>query len=203
MTKIIFVRHGETEWNDTGKYQGHTDIPLSQTGLEQAVKVSLRLANERIAAVYSSDLLRARQTAELIAVRHNLSVRTRAEFREINFGVWEGKTFKEINHLYPDLLKTWLEEPEKLIIPEGETFQQLTGRTFNGLSEIQANHEGETIVVVAHGGTIGAVMCSVLEIKLNNLWKIKQGNTGISIIEFHDNKGILTLFNDTLHLNIS
>jgi len=92
VTKIILVRHGQTLWNNIGKYQGHTDVPLSKTGIEQASKVAKRLKNDKITAIYSSDLKRAKQTAEIIALEHNLPVITNTRFREINFGVWEGKT---------------------------------------------------------------------------------------------------------------
>jgi len=203
MTRIIFVRHGETLWNDMGKYQGHTDIPLSMVGFEQAYKVAKRLKSEEITTIYSSDLKRAKQTAEIIALEHNLSVITKPEFREINFGVWEGKTFSEVKKQYPELLNIWLSEPENLYIPQGETFSQMLKRAWTGLIDVLNNHKSETITIVAHGGTIGAIICNILEIKLNNLWRIKQGNTGISIVEFYDNKGILTLFNDTYHLQIS
>lgn len=204
MTKIIFVRHGQTLWNDLGKYQGHTDIPLSKLGIEQAYKVAKRLKNEQVNIIYASDLKRAKHTAEIIAIEHNnIPVITMSQFREINFGVWEGKTYQEISKLYPDLLQIWLTEPEKLIIPQGETFQEMLTRAWSGLNYILANHKDETVILVAHGVTIGAIICTILGIKLNNLWRIKQGNTGISIVEFYNNKGILTLFNDTYHLHIS
>ncbi|KJS80178.1 MAG: phosphoglycerate mutase [Peptococcaceae bacterium BICA1-8] len=203
MIRIIFVRHGQTAWNDLGLYQGHTDVPLNKAGIEQASKAAQRLKSEKLSAIYSSDLLRAKQTAEIIAVEHNLTVNTMTEFREINFGVWEGKTYKEINETYPQLLKTWLSEPENLKIPEGETFSEMLKRVWEGLKTVLAKHQDETVILVAHGGTIGALICNILEIKLNNLWRIKQGNTGITIIEFYEEKGILTLFNDTYHLQIS
>jgi len=203
LVKIIFVRHGQTTWNDLGIYQGHTDIPLNQTGLEQAVKAGRRLKNENVKAVYASDLLRAKQTAEIIAKEHNLSVVTMPEFREINFGIWEGKSYKDINELYPEMLKIWLTEPEKLRIPEGETFPEMLTRAWRGLTKLLAIHKDETVVIVSHGGTISALLCHILDMSLNNLWRVKQGNTGITIIEFHENRGILTLFNDTYHLQIS
>ncbi|MFZ5943602.1 MAG: alpha-ribazole phosphatase [Bacillota bacterium] len=202
MKKVIFVRHGQTLWNDAGKYQGHTDIPLSPTGIQQASRAAKRLREFQIDAIYSSDLLRAKQTAEIIALEHTLPVIAMPQFREINFGIWEGKTFNEIQKLYPELLETWLNEPEKLVIPNGESFQQLLDRAWNGLSQL-LNSENNSIIVVAHGGTIGTLICNILGMNLNCLWKIKQGNTGISIVEFYNNKGILTLFNDTYHLQIS
>ncbi|NLT95413.1 MAG: alpha-ribazole phosphatase [Clostridia bacterium] len=203
MTKVIFVRHGQTSWNDLGMYQGHTDIPLNEIGFEQAIKVGKRLKNEKVSAIYSSDLLRAKQTAEIIAREHNLPVTVMPELREINFGIWEGKTYKEIKELYPEMLNIWLSKPQDLKIPEGETFPEMLARAWQGLKKILSKHKDETIIVVAHGGTIAVLLCNILEISLNNLWKIKQGNTGITIVEFAEDKGVLTLFNDTYHLHIS
>jgi alpha-ribazole phosphatase len=174
-------------------YQGHTDIPLNQIGLEQAAKAGQRLKNEKVAAIYSSDLLRAKQTAEIIARGHNLPVIIMPEFREINFGIWEGKTFKDIEELYPEMLK----------IPEGETFPEMLKRAWKGLKILLARHKDETVIIVAHGGTIAALLCNILDMSLDNLWKVRQGNTGITVVEFEEDKGRLTLFNDTYHLQIS
>lgn len=203
MTKIIFVRHGQTSWNDLGMYQGHTDIPLNQIGLEQAAKAGQRLKNEKVAAIYSSDLLRAKQTAEIIARGHNLPVIIMPEFREINFGIWEGKTFKDIEELYPEMLKIWKTKPQDLKIPEGETFPEMLKRAWKGLKILLARHKDETVIIVAHGGTIAALLCNILDMSLDNLWKVRQGNTGITVVEFEEDKGRLTLFNDTYHLQIS
>lgn len=204
MTRVILVRHGQTLWNALGKYQGHTDVPLNEVGIEQARKVAKRLAGENISAVYASDLSRAKDTAKIIAQKHGLEVETDKKLREMNFGLWEGKTYNQIQEEYPQLVKVWISDPQLLQIPQGETFSQVQLRAIRALKEIIRRHNiNETIVVVAHGLTIISIICAVLEIDLKNMWKIKQGNTGISIIEFYDNNGILTLFNDTHHLSVS
>lgn len=203
LTKIIFVRHGQTSWNDSGMYQGHTDIPLNEIGFEQAAKAGQRLRDEKVTAIYSSDLLRAKQTAQVIAREHKLPVTVMPEFREINFGIWEGKTYKEIKELYPEMLNIWLSKPQELKIPKGETFQEMLTRSWQGLKELLTKHKDETIIIVAHGGTIAVLVCHILGMDLNNLWKVKQGNTGITIVEFVEDRGFLTLFNDTYHLQIS
>lgn len=204
MTRVILVRHGQTLWNALGKYQGHTDVPLNEVGIEQARKVAKRLAGENISAVYASDLSRAKDTAKIIAQKHGLEVETDKKLREMNFGLWEGKTYTQIQEEYPQLVKVWISDPQLLQIPQGETFSQVQLRAIRALKEIIRRHNiNETIVVVAHGLTIISIICAVLEIDLKNMWKIKQGNTGISIIEFYDNNGILTLFNDTHHLSVS
>lgn len=202
MTRIIFVRHGQTIWNNLGKYQGHTDIPLSTVGIIQAQKTAQRLAKENIVAIYSSDLMRARQTAEIIGSKHNLAINYSKGLREINFGHWEGKTYQEIEKEDPQLLQQWIEDPEKLKIPDGETFSELRDRAFRVINDILAKHDQETVLVVAHGGTISTILCKVLGMDLKNMWQIKQSNSAISIIEFYDKKGIVTSFNDTYHLDV-
>lgn len=200
MTKMIFVRHGETEWNQIGKYQGQTDIPLNSIGLMQAEKTAERLANESIQAIYSSDLARALQTAQIIADKHNLSVNPSKGLREFNFGIWEGKTYQEINRENPELLKLWMEEPENLRIPEAETFPELNKRGMLVINELLLKHSEETILVVTHGGLLSTIFCSILGIELNNIRKFKQQNSAISIIDFFEQKSVLTLFNDACHL---
>ena len=96
MTRITFIRHGQTLWNQLRKYQGHSDIPLNSTGIQQARRVAERLSKETLHAVYSSDLSRAVQTAQAIAQKHELSVQTLGGFREMDFGLWEGLTYEEI-----------------------------------------------------------------------------------------------------------
>lgn len=202
MTRLIFVRHGQTIWNDLGKYQGHTDIPLNTVGISQAQKTAQRLAREDIHAIYSSDLMRAQQTAEIIGARHNLAINYFPDLREINFGQWEGKIYQEIVKEYPQLLKQWIEDPEKLKIPEGETFGELRERAFKAINSILENHDQETVLIVTHGGTIVTILCKVLGMDLKNMWQIKQSNSAISIIEFYDKRGIVTSFNDTYHLDV-
>ena len=204
MTRLIFIRHGQTMWNDLGRYQGHTDIPLNKTGIEQAQKVAKRLGKEKVSAIYASDLLRAKQTAEIIGLEFNLPVTLSENLREINFGVWEGKTYKEIELQYPELLNIWLSDPTKLQIPNGETFSQLQTRAWASISDIINMNKNKTVVVVSHGGTISTIICQILNINLKNLWQIKLNNSAVSIVDFYDqNKGVITLLNDTYHLQIS
>jgi len=125
---LILIRHGLTIWNHEFRYQGHTDIELSEEGVKQAQALQKRLAGEKLDAIYSSDLSRAVQTASIIAKPHRLELITDSRLREVNFGVWEGLNFKEIESRYPDLLKTWLEAPHNLEIPQGETFMAMHDR---------------------------------------------------------------------------
>ena len=200
MTKIILIRHGQTVWNVEMKYQGQTDINLTEKGIMQAQLVADRLATEPIAAVYSSDLNRAFFTAGAIAAKHKLQVIAVPELREINFGDWEGLTYTNINSGWPEAMKNLFTWPENVLIPGGESFPQLRERASKALDRIVHNHHNETVVVVSHGGTIRTLLCTALNIHLNFVWNIKQDNTAVNILEYHDNRVLVSLVNDTCHL---
>ncbi|MCM0757079.1 MULTISPECIES: alpha-ribazole phosphatase [Sporomusa] len=199
MTKLIIVRHGQTLWNLERKYQGHSDIALTDTGLKQAQAVAERLAEEAIAAVYASDLSRAYKTAGYIAAKHNLTVHTVPQLREIKFGDWEGLTYEEISVRWPGLLGKLWTTPDELQIPGGETFHQLKARAYTAIEKIVADHPDQTVAVVAHGGTIGTILCAVLDIHLNHVWSIRQDNTAVNIIEYYDGRPTITLLNCVSH----
>lgn len=201
MTRLLLVRHGETIWNYTSRYQGHTDIELSETGREQARLLAKRLNEEKVKAVYSSDLKRAFETACIIASPHNLPVKVTKELREINFGAWEGLTYQEIMEQYKDLASEWYRYPGKVRIPGGENFQDLKERAYNTILELAHQNDPGTIMVVAHGGTIRAIICGLLDIDLNHAFQIRQDNTALNIIEYnHGGYIVLSLLNGVSHL---
>ncbi len=148
-TTLLLVRHGETDWNRDGRVQGHSDVPLNETGRDQARSLAVALATERVDAVYSSDLRRALDTAAEVANGFGLDVRARHELREKHFGTWEGLTREEIVTRFPGGLSgPW---------GDGESRDAMTARVFAALREIAASHDGETVVVVSHGGPLRAV----------------------------------------------
>lgn len=202
MTKMILVRHGQTVWNLEMKYQGHTDIALTAKGLKQARLVAKRLRNEKVAAVYASDLSRAYITAENIAALFSLPVIAMPELREISFGEWEGLTYTNINQGWPEVMAELFASPDHVQIPGGETFRELKARAAKAVKKIVLRHPDETVVVVSHGGTIRTLLCDALDINLNYVWNIKQDNTAVNIIEYHDNRTLVTLVNDTCHLEV-
>ncbi|MBC8014667.1 MAG: alpha-ribazole phosphatase [Sporomusaceae bacterium] len=202
MTKVILVRHGQTLWNLEMKYQGHCDVALTEKGVEQAMLVAQRLADENISAVYASDLCRALKTAECIAEPHNLLVTSIPGLREINFGEWEGLTFEGINSQWSDTMSALFTHPDDAQIPGGETFREVKERATLALEKLVAEHPNQTIVVVSHGGTIRTLLCSVLNIHLNHLWNIKQDNTAVNMLEYYDEQVLVSLVNDVHHLAI-
>ncbi|MDD2360831.1 MAG: alpha-ribazole phosphatase [Syntrophaceticus schinkii] len=201
MTRLLLVRHGETIWNHTSRYQGHTDIELSETGREQARSLAKRLKTEKVKAVYSSDLKRAFETASILASPHNLPVKATKELREINFGDWEGLTYQEIMEEYRELASEWYQHPGKIRIPGGETFTDVKERAYNTILELARQNDPGTIIVVAHGGTIRAIICGLLDIDLNHAFQIRQDNTALNIIEYnHGGYIVLSLLNGVSHL---
>ncbi|AJQ28652.1 alpha-ribazole phosphatase [Pelosinus fermentans] len=200
MTRVIFVRHGQTSWNQEGKYQGHSDISLNERGIRQGNLVAKRLANEKISAIYSSDLLRAQQTAEAIADYHGLPVITKPEFREINFGIWEGLTYQEIMADWSEILTAMYSKPGEIGPPQGESFQVVKQRVTRSLQECIAKHQEQTIVLVSHGGTMRVLLCAALGIGLDKIWSMRQDSSAINIIEYIDNRAVVSLVNDTWHV---
>jgi alpha-ribazole phosphatase len=198
---VLLVRHGQTVWNHSSRYQGHSDIELSDTGRAQAGQLSRRLATESIQAAYSSDLQRALETARIIAEPHGLTVQALPELREINFGAWEGLTFQEIRERFREIADSWHASPGSVRIPGGETFQELMARSYGAVAGLSKRHDPGTIVIVAHGGTIKSIICALLGMDMNNLFRIQQDNTALNIISFYDGYGILSLLNDTHHLD--
>ena len=171
--RIWFVRHGETEWNRTKRYQGHSDIPLNENGRRQAQDTAALLAKETLSAIYASDLKRAVETAEAIAQTHELRVQQKPELRELHFGLWEGLRYEQIMEKWADELSLMYEHPEKGCAPEGEGFSELAKRAWPALQAIrEAHQEEEAIAVVAHGGTIRVLLCLLRGKPLQQLWDV-------------------------------
>ena len=200
MTKFIFVRHGETEWNKAGRFQGQSDVSLSEKGFKQAEILAAHFPVDKVDAIYSSDLIRARNTAEAIARTFKIEVQTKKELRELHFGDWEGLTYDEIVGGWPDALANFLRHPDILEVPNGETFSQVQDRAMAAIMEIAKHHEGETVVVTAHGGILRTVLTTVMHIPLRYLWSIRQFNTAVSIACYDEAGWIIELVNSTAHL---
>lgn len=153
-TRILLARHGETDWNRIGRWQGHADPPLNDTGRRQAAELAEQLVGDGVAAVYASDLQRASETARVVGDRLGLAVVEDAALREIDVGSWSGHTRAEVQELYPEGFARWLDGE---IGHDGETREELTDRVVGAVERIADAHPGETVVVVTHGGAIRAL----------------------------------------------
>lgn len=185
-TDILLVRHGETAWNRELRFQGHVDIPLNDAGHEQARRVGLRLAGEHVDHAFSSDLMRAQQTAAPAAQLLGLKVVTQAGLREQQFGVVEGLRGEEIRELHPRAWEEWLEFREDHAMPEGESARQFHARVIGALGAIAAAHAGATLLVVTHGGVLDMVWRTARGLGLNGPRQSDIPNAGINRIRLAD-----------------
>ncbi|MBO6178378.1 MAG: alpha-ribazole phosphatase [Selenomonadaceae bacterium] len=199
MTKVVLIRHGETEWNLLGKYQGQTDIALTDKGREQAKLLAKHFPVKELHAVYSSDLSRAMETAGFVAEKFSLKVRPEPSFREMNFGEWEGLTHKEIATRWEEGLNNFITRPDILKVPNGENFQVLQKRAVKRLYELVEKHDGETVAITAHGGVLRTILAAALEMPLKNLWRLRLFNTAVSIVNYAETP-VVECINDTKHL---
>jgi broad specificity phosphatase PhoE len=199
-TELILVRHGETAWNSGHRVQGHTDVPLSERGRAQAARLAPRLAREPIRAFYASDLARAIDTAEPAATCLGLSTVCSAAFREADYGAWEGLTVDEIAARFPAEYERWRHDSARHRPPQGESLEELQTRVLMGLAPLLERHGGETFCVVAHGGSVRAALCGVLQLPIDVWRSLRTDNTGVTRIHFSNLGPQLALFNDTGHL---
>ncbi|MDI6814715.1 MAG: alpha-ribazole phosphatase [Dehalococcoidales bacterium] len=200
MSKLLLVRHGDTELASGERYWGHSDVELGATGLRQAERLRDRLATEKIDAIYSSDLQRALVTAKIIVSRHQLDIITCTELREINFGEIEGLTFDEASRLYPEVTKLWMERSLKLEYPGGESLDQFNSRVNKFVDRLNKYAAEETILIIAHSGVLRTLVCQLLGIGLEHRWQIRLDLASLSIIETYPQGAILNLLNDVSHL---
>ena len=201
MTKVVFIRHGQTEWNVNGRYQGQSDVPLSPAGEEQARLLAAHFPVGHIDAVYASDLKRAMFTAQAVADKFGLPVQQEPAFRELCFGDWEGLTYEEITSQWADAMTNFMNHPDIMEIPNGETFPEVQARAMKRLNEIIALHEGQTIAITAHGAVLRTILTAALHMPLQYLWSIRQFNTAINIVRYdREANPTVELLNGNAHL---
>ena len=201
MTNTIYkVRHGQTEWNLLGKTQGHGNSDLTPKGIEQAELLADSMTKYPIDYIYSSDLGRAYQTAEIIGNKLNIEVEKTEALREMNFGTWEGRIIKDIIEEDPELYKMWRNEPHLAKIPQGETLSQIKERTDAFIKEINEKYDGKHIVLVTHSLCARIMLLSFLDSYVKNIYRINQANTALNIIELRDYGPVVMKMNDTTHI---
>ena len=204
MSRLLLVRHGDTELNSAERYWGQSDVKLSALGFRQAERLRDRLAAQKIDVIYSSDLQRAWATAKTIASGRQLDVTICAELREINFGKIEGLNFGEISQLFPEFAAKWkARRSTNIEFPGGESLDQLNNRVSNFVGRLKKRKAEGTVLIVAHAGVLRSLICQLMEIELRYIYKIRLDLGSLSILETHSEGAILTLLNDTSHLRDS
>lgn len=202
--RLLLVRHGETDWNKAGKFQGQIDVPLNDNGREQSRRAAEFLKDVKLDFAISSSMLRPKETAEIILKYHSdLQLELRDELREISHGLWEGKFESEIEQSYPGLLEEWKTSPETVQMPEGENLQHVWTRAIASWREIVQSVSG-TGIVVAHDAINKAILCHLFGLGPEHFWKFKQGNGAVSVIDYPhgpDGLPVLQAMNVTTHLS--
>lgn len=160
MTTILIARHGQSDWNQERRWQGHADRPLTERGREQTQALAARLAHIELDAVYSSDLRRARDTAAVVAESQDLKLRELPELREVDVGSWSGLTRAEAEERFPEGFMRWRDGYPGW--KDGETYEAMTDRVLEAVDRIAAEHEGGRVLVVSHGGPIRAMHAAAL-----------------------------------------
>jgi broad specificity phosphatase PhoE len=167
--EIVLVRHGATDWNLQGRCQGSSDRALCEAGERQAREIAASLSSEKLSAIYSSGLMRARHTAQLISQPHGLPVQIENDVRELDHGQLEGLTFEEIKDQYPEFIRRWRTEPAELQIPGGERLIDVQQRAWTGLNRIAGQHsESDVVVVVSHNFPILGIICQITGTPMNS-----------------------------------
>lgn len=199
--KLILVRHGETTWNAEGRIQGHLDPKLSALGIRQARLVADALAEEPVSAIYSSDLRRALRTAEVIAERHDIPIRTTPLLREANLGRWQGHTRAELEVLYPEELAAYRQNPAENRPSGAERLEDVIERARRFIADVQLDFPEGTLIVATHGGLIRGALCCVLNVGRELYRKVKLDNAGITIIGYSaGEEPHVYAINETCHL---
>jgi len=202
LTRILLVRHGETDWNSTGRLQGHSDTPLNALGHEQARRAAQRLACEPVRGLYSSDLARAFQTATIIGQTLGLTVVTSPRLRERRYGAWEGLTAAEIQAQYPEQFVAWRARAVDFAPPQGETRNQLLSRALAELNAIARRHAGEMAVVVTHGGLCYVLINHIFGGVNSDRQEFTFANASIHILEATADRWSVVSVNETAHLRV-
>ena len=199
MLRLYFMRHGETVWNTERRYQGMTDIELSEEGLRQAECAAKRFKNIKIDKIYASPLKRAMKTAEKIAAEKGLEIISEDNFREIHFGEWEGKTVPELTEKYGESYTNFIREPHKYGFPGEGSVENVINRIKPGIDRLIAEEEGN-VLIVSHGGIIRLMIMYIMGLDSSWFTKMWINNTGVSIIEIKDGRKLLLTLNDSAHL---
>ena len=201
MTRMILVRHGQTEWNRVERFRGRADVPLDETGLAQAEATGRRTAADVIpAAVYSSPLARAVKTAEAIAGHFALAVQVHPGLADIDYGEWQGLTPDEARARWPEINHAWYNAPHTARIPGGETLDDLRARAMAAVAELAARHAGQSIVLVGHTVVNRVILLGVLGLGNERFWRLRQDTCAVNVFEAEGGDFTLVSLNDTCHL---
>jgi alpha-ribazole phosphatase len=170
MTEIILIRHGETDWNIEGRYQGQSDVPLNQNGIQQAKEMANRIRHYQFNAIISSDLSRAKQTAEILSETCESPLQIDPRLREINQGEWEGMLYADIRSRYSKAFEERLHNPLDVAPPGGETVGQVRDRVLEAIQEIVEQFPDGIVAIVSHGLSLAIIKVHFNHYQFENVW---------------------------------
>ena len=194
-TRVWLIRHGEPCSESRGRCYGQLDIELSLEGRRQLQAVAGKLSEEPICVIYSSPRRRALESASILAERLHCSVRTEEQFREIDFGDFEGKLYDDIAQEYPKIYRQWMEHPTETQFPNGESFVQMQTRVVDAAYKLYARHHGETIAIVSHGGVNRILLATVLGVSNTNIFRIVQRYAARNLVTLIGDYPLVELMN--------
>ena len=177
MTHLCLIRHGQTDWNVQGRYTGQSDIPLNGTGKAQAQSLISQLINQQIDAIFSSDLLRASETARIISDYLQIPVQLDTRLREINQGAWEGQHLDDIKVNYNEIWQRRKSNPHKVRPPGGETLSEVSTRVIAAIEEIVSYFPEGTVLIISHGLAIALILCKIKNIPIEQAYDLIPSNT--------------------------
>jgi broad specificity phosphatase PhoE len=172
MTQFCLIRHGQTDWNLEGRYQGQSDVPLNAVGISQAKTLAMQLKGQSFSAIFSSDLMRAKETADIAAAILNLPVNLDIRLREINQGKWGGQLVDVIKARYADLWDQRKVDPAGVRPPGGETVGEVASRIYAALNEISQKYPDGNVIIASHGLALATVICKVQDIKVGQAYRV-------------------------------
>ncbi|MGQ5523613.1 histidine phosphatase family protein [Chitinimonas sp. PSY-7] len=205
-TQLWLIRHGETAWNAERRFQGHTDIPLNANGAWQAKKLAERLIHQHsqqaFVALYSSDLCRARRTAEPTGLAIKLPMRLDARLRERHYGVLSTLTPEEMAQEHPETYRRWQQRDPAYVLPQGESLIQFNQRVLGALGTIAREHAGKAVIIVAHGGVLDCAYRAAHGMALSEPRKYPLHNASINRMRFTANQFHIEQWGDIAHLDV-
>ena len=200
MGRFLIARHGETSWNAEGRIQGHSDIELSERGVLQARALARRLAGASIDAAYSSDLLRASETARIVLDGRDVPLAQTELLRERYYGVFEGLTVEQRQDRYPTMFEASLIKDLDFAPTGGESARQTLKRMTSIMGDLKKRHLGDTVLIVGHGGSLRSAILALMEFPPEATWRFVMANCSLTVVDTYEDNAVLRLYNDTSHL---
>lgn len=200
MTRFVLVRHGQTEWNREERFRGRADLSLNETGLRQAEAAALNMRGQEAAAIYSSPLKRALETAAVLGKQLNLPVTPLEGLIDIDFGEFQGLSADEAAQRDSDLVRRWIDCPHTVRFPGGESLEIVRQRVSAAVEEAAARHSGQAVILVSHKVVCQVLLCAMIGLDNSHFWQVQQDVCAINAFEVRDGVPTVSLVNDTCHL---